>query len=67
MSMPEPLARLFPADRQALLHETRALVDEAVLVEIAHADYGFDAAEHLAALRPIWGAGRVPGTPSRRN
>lgn len=58
--LPPQLPRAFPPDADALLQLARAHVDDAMLREIAAADYGMQADEHLAALRVIRDTGAVP-------
>jgi hypothetical protein len=53
------LTRLDPAADELLLW-LRPRIDDGMLEEIADADYGMDAAEHLAALRRIRDANEVP-------
>lgn len=60
--LPPELARAFPPSPNALLDLLRTRVDDGMLLDIARADYGMDADEHLEVLRAIrdTGAVRVP-------
>jgi hypothetical protein len=58
--IPPCLLTEFPPSRQLLLDVTRRQVDESMLREIAEADYGWKADQHLAALRPIHEQGLLP-------
>jgi hypothetical protein len=60
MDVPAALLALFPASKRRLLDVTRRSIDDAMLKEIAAADYGCDLEVHLAALRPIRDRGAVP-------
>lgn len=60
MNVPPALLVAFPASAERLLDVARRQVDDAMLAEIARADYGQDAEAHLAALVPIRDHGRVP-------
>jgi hypothetical protein len=60
MEIPQALLAAFPASADLLLDVTRQQVDNAMLTEIAAADYGMSRAEHLAVLRPIRDIGIVP-------
>lgn len=58
--MPAELAEMFPPDRDGLLRLMCGMVTPDMLVEIADADYGYEADEHLAALKKIVGERHVP-------
>jgi len=60
MDIPETLRERFPPSNQGLLDATRRQIDDAMLREIAVADYGIAQDEHLAALRRIRDLGVVP-------
>jgi hypothetical protein len=60
MEIPPALLAAFPPSADLLLDVTRQQVDDAMLTEIAAADYGMHRAEHLAVLRPIRDHGIVP-------
>lgn len=53
MDLPSSLIIAFPPSADLLLDRTRRLVDDAMLMEVARADYGHMADEMLAELRPI--------------
>lgn len=58
--LPPDLARAFPPSPNALLDLLRMRVDDGMLLDIARADYGNDADEHLRAVRVIRDTGAVP-------
>jgi hypothetical protein len=59
-TVPPALLRAFPPSADALLDLARAGMDDGMLLEMAQADYGVQADEHLAALRVIRDTGAVP-------
>lgn len=58
--IPPDLLTAFPPSAERILHLARQQTDDAMLVEIAKADYGYMADECLAVLRPIRDTGVVP-------
>jgi hypothetical protein len=60
LPIPPDLLHAFPPSPNALLDLLRARIDDSMLLEIARADYGMDADEHLAAVRAIRDTGAVP-------
>ena len=58
--MSESFPCLFEPDQGVLLERLASHVDEGMLREIAEADYGMEANEHYAALRPMRDSGFVP-------
>lgn len=64
MEIPRPLIREFPPSETLLLERARRHVDDAMLVDIARADYGNMADEMFVELRPIRDIGHIPYPPS---
>lgn len=60
MNLPHELIAAFPPSRDVLLDSTRLAIDDAMLRQIARADYGEMADEMLAELRPIRDHGTIP-------
>src|SRR5829696_9009521 len=60
MGMPAALLAAFPPSADLLLDRARRKTDDAMLTEIARADYGLEADEMMAELRPIRDAGVIP-------
>ncbi len=60
MDIPAPLTAAFPPSAALLLDRTRRVIDDAMLMDIAMADYGIGAEDALAVLRPIRNTGIVP-------
>lgn len=54
IEIPAWLRQRFAPERSAAVKYFRRLIDKGMLREIAEADYGLEADEHLAALDPIW-------------
>lgn len=59
-AVPPALARAFPPSLDGLLDRARGYATTPVLMEMAQADYGEQADEHLAALTRIRETGEVP-------
>ena len=59
MQMPPWIGKRFPSEPLAAVDCLRRLLDEGMLQEIAEADYAYRAADHLAALMPIWERGEL--------
>ncbi len=62
VDIPAALLDAFPPSADALLDRARRGVDDAMLTWIARADYGIQADEMLALLRPIRDTGIVPAS-----
>ena len=60
MEIPAALLAAFPPSADLLLDRARRRTDDAMLWEIARADYGMEADAMMAALRPIRDAGMIP-------
>lgn len=60
MEIPAALYAAFPPSADLLLDRARRRTDDAMLTDIARADYGCEADEMMAELRPIRDAGVVP-------
>jgi hypothetical protein len=60
MRVPDSLLAAFPPSADLLLDCARRKTDDAMLMDIARADYGYRADEMMAALRPIRDTGVVP-------
>lgn len=60
MDIPQLLLAAFPPSRERLLELVRKAVDDEMLREIAHADYGWEADVAFAELKPIRDTGRLP-------
>jgi hypothetical protein len=60
MDIPAELMAAFPPSADLLLDSLRRAIDDAMLTEIARADYGHMADEMLAELRPIRDSGIIP-------
>ena len=60
MDIPPSVISAFPPSPDLLLDRTRRRIDDAMLMEIARADYGQRADEMFAALRPIRDQGIIP-------
>lgn len=60
MRLPDPLLAAFPPLVDLLLERARRKTDDAMLAEIARADYGLEADERMAELRPIRDSGVIP-------
>jgi hypothetical protein len=60
MDIPAALIAVFPPSPDALLNKARRQMDDAMLMSIASADYGYMAGEMLAMLRPIRETGIIP-------
>lgn len=60
MNFPHELFAAFPPSREVLLDGARLAIDDAMLRQIARADYGEMADEMLAELRPIRDHGTIP-------
>ena len=60
MGVPASLLAAFPPSVALLLDRARRKTDDAMLMDIAMADYGLEADEMMAELRPIRDAGVVP-------
>jgi hypothetical protein len=60
MEIPTTLLAAFPPSVDLLLNRARRKTDDAMLTNIARADYGLEADEMMAELRPIRDAGVVP-------
>jgi len=63
MELPSPLLAAFPPVPDLLLEVASRSVDDAMLLEIAQADYQNNADLHLAALRTIRDRGVIPSFP----
>jgi hypothetical protein len=60
MVIPAELLVAFPPSAELLLDRARRHIDDAMLMEIAGADYGWMADEMMAELRPIRDTGAIP-------
>src|SRR5262245_40470300 len=60
MDIPAPIIAAFPPAADLLLDHARRQIDEAMLMEIARADYEQDVDAHLTALRAIRDLGITP-------
>jgi hypothetical protein len=60
MVIPAELIAAFPPSAELLLERARRQVDDAMLLDIAGADYGWMADEMMAELRPIRDKGVMP-------
>jgi len=60
--IPPELTAAFPPSSDSLLEVVRRKTDDMMLMEIARADYGHEADECFAALRPIRDNGIIPPT-----
>src|SRR4029077_11198042 len=60
MEIPAALIAAFPPSADLLLERARQQTDDAMLEEIARADYGFEADELIVELRAIRDEGIVP-------
>jgi len=60
IEIPAALLAAFPPSVNLLLDHARRRTDDAMLTEIARADYGREADEMMAELRPIRDQGVVP-------
>lgn len=63
MEIPALLLNAFPPDREALFHHLRTQMDNAMLEEIANADYGSQAEEMMKLLVEIRDTGVIPNPP----
>ncbi len=64
MEIPDALLAAFPPSLDVLLDRSRRQTDNAMLMDIARADYGLEADEMMAELRPIRDTGVVPSPMS---
>jgi hypothetical protein len=60
LGIPASLLAAFPPSASLLLDRARRRTDDAMLTDIARADYGLEAEEMMAELRPIRDSGIVP-------